>query len=316
MVRRLALRVLMVIPLLLVISILVFLITKLGPGDPIQDAFGNQLSPEAIQTIRDFYRLDDPLFVQYFAWFGSLFTDGGGSSIVLKVPVLEILLPAFGNTLILAAGAILICVVLGVAIGFFSGIRHGTISDRATMVFMQVGSNLPVYWFGLILIWFFAVQLRWLPAAGMYDLRGDKDFGDLLRHLILPALATALISMLIMARFTRSATITSKNSDYIKTFRSQGFSRRRLYGKHVGRNILPPIVNTTGLEIGTLLTGVVFVESIFSWPGIGSQLTNAVSGNDYPLIQSGILLVALCFVFVNLITDVTLDLLNPRLRHA
>jgi peptide/nickel transport system permease protein len=234
----------------------------------------------------------------------------------VRAPVSGIVFPAFENTLILGAAATLLSVLLGVAIGFLAGIRHGRLSDRIAMLLVQVGSNLPIYWFGLIIIWLTAVEWHWLPAGGMHDLRGNGGFGDLLLHLIAPAFAASLVSMLIIARFVRAAVIESEASDYIRTYRSQGFGRRAILGKHIGRNILPPIVNTTGLTVGSVITGVVFVETIFSWPGLGSVLLNAIAGSDYPVIQSGILLVAVTFVAINLITDIALDLLNPRLRHG
>jgi len=315
MLRHILVRTANIVPLLLVISVLVFLIVKLGPGDPIKDQFGSRMSEEAIETIRRAYGLDRPLLEQYFVWLQSMVLDGGGTSIAVGSPVPDIILPAFRNTLVLGVAATVLAAVLGVLIGFVAGVRNGKLADRVTMLFVQIGSNLPIYWFGLILIWLFGVQLRWLPTTGMYDLRGDGGFLDLLRHLILPAFAAALVSMLIIARFVRASVIENKHSDYFRTLRSQGFTRRSLYGRHIGRNILPPIVNTTGLTIGSVISGVVFVEIIFSWPGIGSVLMSAIGGSDFPVLQSGILLVAAAFVVVNLLTDVTLDLLNPRLRH-
>jgi peptide/nickel transport system permease protein len=184
------------------------------------------------------------------------------------------------------------------------------------MLLVQIGSNLPVYWFGLIIIWLTAVQWRWLPAGGMHDLREAGGFGDLMLHLIAPAFAASLVGMLIIARFVRAAVIESEQSDYIRTYRSQGFGQRAIIGKHIGRNVLPPIVNTTGLVMGSVITGAVFVETIFAWPGLGSVLLNAIPGADYPVIQAGILLIAVTFVVINMVTDIALDLLNPRLRHG
>ena len=314
--RQVMWRVAYLIPLLFVISLLVFFISQAGPADPIRDALSQKMSPEQIEQIRQAYGLDRPAWAQYLSWLKDIFTNGGGLSLSVRSPVSGIVLPAFRNTLILGAASVFLTVVLGVAIGFVSGIRHGRLVDRVAMLFVQVGSNLPVYWFGLIIIWLMAVQLRWLPAGGMHDLRSDGGVGDLMLHLIAPAFAAALVSMLIIARLVRGAVIETKQSDYIRTYRSQGFGRAAILGKHIGRNVLPPIVSTTGLSIGAVITGVVFVETIFSWPGIGSVLLNAIAGSDYPVIQAGILLVATTFVVVNLVTDVLLDLLNPRLRHG
>ncbi|GAA3792065.1 ABC transporter permease [Amycolatopsis thermoflava] len=316
MVRRILWRLAGLVPLLFVISLLVFFIAQAGPADPVKDVLSQKMSAEQIQQIREAYGLDRPAWEQYLTWLKEIFTNGGGLSLSVRSPVSGIVFPAFLNTLILGAAATVVSVVLGVAIGFVSGIRHGRTADRVVMLFVQIGSNLPVYWFGLVVIWLTAVRWKWLPPGGMHDLRGDGGFGDLLLHLIAPAFAASLVSMLIIARFVRAAVIESEQSDYVRTYRSQGFGRAAILGKHIGRNILSPIVNTTGLTVGSVITGVVFVETIFSWPGIGSVLLNAIGGSDYPVIQSGILLVATTFVVVNLVTDVLLDLLNPRLRHG
>ncbi|GAA2607156.1 ABC transporter permease [Paractinoplanes durhamensis] len=316
MTRQILWRLVNLVPLLFVISLLVFFISQAGPADPIKDVLSQKMSAEQIEQIRQAYGLDQTAWSQYLHWLRDMFTNGGGISLSVRSPVSGIVYPAFLNTLILGAATTVVTVVLGVLIGFAAGIRHGRPADRAAMLFVQIGSNLPIYWFGLIIIWLTAVRWNWLPAGGMHDLRGDGGFGDLLLHLIAPAFAASLVSMLIVARFVRAAVIESAQSDYIRTYRSQGFGRAAILGKHIGRNILPPIVNTTGLTVGSVITGVVFVETIFSWPGLGSVLLNAIAGSDYPVIQSGILLVAVVFVVVNLITDVLLDLLNPRLRHA
>ncbi|ROO85873.1 peptide/nickel transport system permease protein [Actinocorallia herbida] len=316
MARRILWRLTGLVPMLFIISLLVFFISKAGPADPVKGALSQKMSPEQIEQIRQAYGLDRPAWQQYAGWLGDMVTDGGGISLSVRSPVSELVYPAFRNTLILGAAATLLTVVLGVAIGFASGLRHGRPTDRIAMLFVQIGSNLPIYWFGLIIIWLTAVRWQWLPAGGMHDLRGEGGFGDLLLHLIAPAFAASLVSMLIIARFVRAAVIESEQSDYIRTYRSQGFGRAAIVGRHIGRNVLPPIVNTTGLTVGSVITGVVFVETIFSWPGIGSVLLNAIAGSDYPVIQSGILLVAVTFVLVNLVTDIALDLLNPRLRHG
>jgi len=314
--RRIALRLLGAIPLLFVISLLVFFISQAGPADPIKDALSQKLTAHQIAEIRNAYGLDQPVYTQYVNWIKSLFTSSGGISLSVRSGVWGIVFPAFRNTLLLVAAATLLAVVLGVGIGFLAGIRHGRLADRLTMLLVQIGSNLPVYWFGLIIIWLTAVQWGWLPAGGMHDLRGEGGFGDLMLHLIAPAFAASLVGMLIIARFVRAAVIESEQSDYIRTYRSQGFGQRAIIGKHIGRNVLPPIVNTTGLVIGSVITGAVFVEGIFAWPGLGSVLLSAIPGADYPVIQAGILLIAVTFVVINLVTDIALDLLNPRLRHG
>lgn len=312
---RILWRVLALVPILFVISVLTFLIGKASPGDPIKAGLHQTLTADAIDDIRSSYGLDLPLHEQYWQWVKGLFSEGGGRSITQGSKVFDMLGDAFVNTLILTAAAIVISVVFGVAIGTIAALNHNRFVDRAIMLLVQIGSNLSIYWFGLILIWVFAIQLKALPSTGMYDLRsGSESFGDLLLHLILPGFSAALMSMLILARFARAGVIDSLESDYLRTFRSQGVGTRTLIGKHVLRNVAPTILNTTGLEIGTLLSGAIFVEFVFNWPGLGAQLVNAIGGHDYPVIQAGVLLVTVIFVIVNLSTDIVQDLLNPRLR--
>ncbi|VDR24869.1 Dipeptide transport system permease protein dppB [Raoultella terrigena] len=168
----------------------------------------------------------------------------------------------------------------------------------------------------MFFIWLFAVKLRWFPVSGMYDMRGDRGLGDLLHHLFLPALSTALISMLILARQVRNSVIGIMNADYIRTYRALGYPTALLLWRHLGRNLLAPIVSITGLQIGYLLSGVIFIEKIFAWPGIGTQLYNAAAGQDYPTIQTGVMLIAACFLAVNLLSDILQDWLDPRHQGA
>lgn len=312
--RHILWRLLNIVPVLFVVSVLTFLVGRLTPGDPIEAQYARDHTPEQIAAIRAAYGLDLPLWEQYLKWLRELFTAGGGLSIQQNRPVFDILGPNFVNTLILTAAGVLVCAVFGVLIGVVAGVGHRRLPDRLTMLLVQVGSNLSVYWFGLILIWIFSLRLGWLPTSGMRS-RNGGGFGDLLAHLVLPGLSAGLISMLVLARFTRLGIVQESHSDHIRTFTSQGVPRRLLLGKHIGRNILPAVVNIIGLEIGTLITGVFFVEHVFNWPGIGTQLVNAVLGKDYALIQGGVVLVALCYLVVNLLTDIAVDALNPRLRR-
>ncbi|MFE0748167.1 ABC transporter permease [Gordonia sp. NPDC058843] len=311
---RISGRVLLLVPVLFVISILVFVLGKASPGDPIKASLHGVLPPDAVADLQEAYGLNDGVVIQYLTWVSSLFTDGGGRSIINGSRVFDTLGTAFGNTLVLTAAAVVVSVVFGVLIGTIAALNHNRFVDRAIMLLVQIGSNLSVYWFGLLLIWLFALEWKVLPATGMRDASGSGGAGDLIHHLILPAFSAALISMLILARFARAGVIESMESDYIRTLRSQGMPRRRILLKHVGRNVAPIIVTTTGLEIGTLLSGAVFVEFVFSWPGVGTDLMNAISAHDYPVIQGGVMLVTVVFVLVNLVTDVVGDLLDPRLR--
>jgi peptide/nickel transport system permease protein len=314
MIRTILQRLLLAIPLFLAISVLVFVSAHLAPGDPISNALSGQVPQAAIDALRHAYGLDRPLAEQYFVWLGHFLSGRWGDSIIYKVPVASLLAPAFYNTALLTAAAVVLCVVFGVAIGVFAGLRRGTRADAVSMFVIQLGHNVPIFWLGLALVWLFSLKLHWLPSSGIADLRGDGGALDTLRHLVLPAFSAAVISMLILARLVRSSVIEIERADYVRTFRSLGFPRGTLLRRHVGRNLLAPVVNMTGLQIGYLLSGVILVENVFAWPGLGSQLYVAAAGRDYPLEQAGVMLVAACFVTANLLTDIALDLLNPRLR--
>ncbi|MFV0262324.1 MAG: ABC transporter permease [Kluyvera sp.] len=316
MIRIILLRLAQAVPLLFVISLLVFLIAKLVPGDPIANALAGQLSTEAIEQIRHVYGLDKPAAVQYLMWLKNLFSGDWGTSLTLRAPVVEVLSGAFANTAILTGAAVLLCVIPGVAVGAICGLWQGTRRDRLVMLLVQLGHNIPIFWLAVFFIWLFAIKLRWFPVSGMYDMRGDRGLGDLLHHLFLPALSTALISMLILARQVRNSVIGIMNADYIRTYRALGYPTSLLLWRHLGRNLLAPIVSITGLQIGYLLSGVIFIEKIFAWPGIGTQLYNAAAGQDYPTIQTGVMLIAACFLAVNLLSDILQDWLDPRHEGA
>lgn len=316
MIRTVGLRLLQAVPLLFLISLLVFLIAKLAPGDPISNALAGQLSNDAIEQIRRIYGLDKPAAVQYLLWLKNLLSGDWGISLTMRTPVIEVLSSAFANTAILTLAAVLLCLIPGVLIGVVCGLWQGTRRDRLVMFVVQLAHNIPVFWLAVFFIWFFAVKLRWFPVSGMYDMRGDHGFADLLHHLFLPALSTALISMLILARQIRNSVIAIMDADYIRTYRALGYSRTVLLWRHLGRNLLAPIVSITGLQIGYLLSGVIFIEKIFAWPGIGTQLYNAAAGQDYPTIQTGVMLVAVCFLGVNLLSDLLQDWLDPRHREV
>lgn len=316
MIRIVLLRLAQAVPLLFLISLLVFLIAKLVPGDPIANALAGQLSSEAIEQIRHVYGLDKPAAVQYLLWLKNLFSGDWGTSLTLRAPVIEVLSSAFANTAILTGAAVLLCLIPGVAVGMTCGLWQGTRRDRLVMLLVQLGHNIPIFWLAVFFIWLFAVKLRWFPVSGMYDMRGDRGLGDLLHHLFLPALSTALISMLILARQVRHSVIDIMNADYIRTYRALGYPTALLLWRHLGRNLLAPIVSITGLQIGYLLSGVIFIEKIFAWPGIGTQLYNAAAGQDYPTIQTGVMLIAVCFLAVNLLSDILQDWLDPRHEGA
>ncbi|WP_078428422.1 ABC transporter permease [Alkalihalobacterium alkalinitrilicum] len=307
-------RILSIIPILLGVSFLVFLMVYLIPGDPARIILGQAATEKAILELRAELGLDQPFFVQYGIWLLSVLQGDLGTSIAMRIPVADFLLPKLLNTLILTAGALVICLVGGVLIGLLAALKKYTFFDRFIMFIAQFGANTPVFWLAIVIMWFFSIKLGWLPSSGMYNMRTGPSFSGLLQHLILPAFATATVSLAVIARLTRSSIIEVLNMDYIKTFRANGIPESKIISKHVFRNILSPLLNMSGLQIGYLLGGALFVEVVFSWPGIGSQLYTSINAQDIPMIQAGVLFIAISFVVLNLINDLIVTSLNPRLK--
>lgn len=308
-------RVLSIIPIVFLISFLVFLITYLTPGDPVETILGDAASEKDEQMVRAEYGLNKPFITQYFLWLKQIMHGNFGQSITMHIPVENVLFKSIINTFILATGSLIICLVVGISIGFFAGLRQKSWFDRVSIFLVQVAANIPSFWIGLVLMWVFSVKLGWLPSSGMYDMRNEGSFLSLLEHLVLPATAASLVSLTVIAKMTRSNVVDVMNADYIKTFRSRGIPKSAIIRKHLFRNVLSPIVSVTGLQVGMLFTGALFVETVFNWPGVGTLLYNAITAQDTPIIQGGILFVSVIFVVVNLITDIIIDLLNPRLRQ-
>ncbi|WP_110926634.1 ABC transporter permease [Bacillus massiliglaciei] len=308
-------RILAIIPILFGVSFLVFSIVYLIPGDPAVKILGQAATEESVAALRQDLGLDKPFFTQYGIWLGHMLTGDLGTSITMRVPVDTVLLPKLLNTLILTAGSLAVCIIGGVLIGLFAGLKPYSWFDRVSMFFAQFGANVPVFWLAIMLMWIFSIQFGWLPAFGMYDMRTDGSILSVLQHLILPSIAAATVSLAVIARLTRSSLIDAFNSDYIKTFRAYGISEKKIVVKHAFRNILSPIINMTGLQVGSLLGGALFVEVVFSWPGLGSQLYASITGQDLPMVQAGVLFIAISFVLVNLINDLLVAALNPRLKH-
>jgi peptide/nickel transport system permease protein len=308
-------RIFYMIPILFGVSLLVFSMIYLIPGDPARMMLGQSASPEAVQQLRDKLGFNDPFIIQYGAWLLDVLHGDLGTSITMRIPVTAFLIPKLLNTLILAAGGLIICVIIGIGVGIAAALRKYTWFDRIIMFMAQFGANAPAFWLAITLMWLFSIKLGWLPSSGMYDVRTGDTFTGLLEHLILPAFATATVSLAVIARLTRSSLIDVLNAEFIKTFRANGISESKIISKHAFRNILPPLINMIGLQIGYLLGGALFVEVVFNWPGIGSQIYASITSQDLPMVQAGVLFIAISFVVVNLINDVFIASLNPRLKN-
>jgi peptide/nickel transport system permease protein len=312
LVRRLATTVLVLIG----VSVLVFLIMQLVPGDPVRTMLGMSATGERVAEVRHQLGLDRPLAVQYLHYMSGVLHGNLGQSLTLSQPVSNILFPKLANTMILAAGSLLICLVVGIPLGVLAGTRQYSVVDRGSMFATLAGASVPVYWAGLVIINVFALQLGWFPTSGMHDTRNPGGIGDILFHLVLPAVAASVVPTAVIARMARGAVVEALHAEHVRMLRASGVPERLVIWRHTLRNILPPVVNIVGLQIGYLLGGVIFVEVVFNWPGLGGQLYTSITAGDMPMIQAGVLFIALVFVVVNLITDIAVALLDPRTRKA
>ncbi|MCI0546982.1 MAG: ABC transporter permease [Candidatus Rokubacteria bacterium] len=316
MIVYLAQRLLGLVPVLFGISVVIFLAMTLIPGDVARALLGPMATDQSLAQLSHALGLDQPIHVQYGKWlWRALHGDLGLSPIVHK-PVVELLLPKFGNTLILAGASFALAVLGGVAVGIIAAARRQRAVDRVAMGACLVVGNMPPFWLGLILIVIFAINLSWLPSLGMYSSRGPGGGLDLLAHLILPAVATAAAPAAIIARMTRASVLEILGQDYIKAARAKGLSERMVLGVHALRVAWPPIMTIAGLQLGYLLGGAVFTEEVFGWPGLGRQLVSSVIARDVQVVQGAALFIALSFVVVNLVVDVLNLYLDPRSRPA
>lgn len=305
-----------VIPVLIGVTIVVFLLIQLIPGDPAKSILGAEANPTAVEQLRNEMGLNNPLIVQYGAWISKILHGDLGYSYALHSPIANELLPRFVNSLLLTTASLLICVVFGVALGLISAIKKGSFLDKGSMILGLIGASMPVFWIALMMMWLFGLQLKWFPVSGMYNYRNPGGVFDLLHHLVLPAFATATVSTAVITRLSRNAVIDVLQQDYVRYFESFGLSNAKINTRHVIRNAMPPIINISGLQIGYLMGGALFSEVVFNWPGIGQQLYKAINQNDYPMLQGGILLIAVTFVLVNLVVDLLNIFLSPKIRES
>lgn len=307
-------RLLSLIPVLLGLTIIVFLIISLIPGDPATAILGAYATPENVASLRADLGLDEPLVTQYLTWLSNIAQGDFGRSYSLNRPVLDEVLERFGATLILASTALLICIVLGIVSGVLSAIRQYGWTDKLLTLFVLIGISIPSFWLGLILILVFAINLKWLPASGMYAIYGGGDLADLIKHLILPSITLAIVAAGVVARLTRSNMLEVLRQDYIRTARAKGVKESRVIIRHAFRSALVNIVPVIGIQAGFVLGGAVYIETVFQWPGIGSMLVKAISTRDILLVQGGVLIVAASYVLFNLLADVIQHILDPRLK--
>ncbi|PBP67550.1 ABC transporter permease [Pseudomonas syringae Cit 7] len=307
-------RLLSSIPTLILVSLLVFTLQKLLPGDPVLAMAGEERDPAVMEYLRDKYRLDDPIPLQYLNWVGNVLTGDLGTSLRTEQPVTTLLASKLPVTIELAVLALLIALFIGIPTGIISAVRKGTAVDYGANVVALSGISIPHFWLGILLIMIFAVKLQWLPASGFVPM--GEDFGQNLKTLILPAFVLGAGLSGILMRHTRSAMLEVLRADYVRTARAKGLFPRTVILKHALRNALMPIITLTTLLFGELLGGAVLTEQVFSIPGFGKMIVDAVFNRDYAVVQGVVLCVAIGFLMLNLLADVLYRLINPRLRTA
>ncbi|EPC04250.1 glutathione ABC transporter permease [Litchfieldella anticariensis FP35 = DSM 16096] len=307
-------RLLLTIPVLLGLTVIVFLIMSLIPGDPALAILGSYATPENLARLRAELGLDLPLPQQYLVWLGNILQGDFGRSYTLNRPVLDEVLERFSATLILAGTSLAICVVLGVVAGIVSAVRQYGWADRIITLLVLIGISVPAFWLGMLMILLFAVELRWFPVSGMYAIYGGGDLPDLLRHLILPATALAVVAAGVIARLTRSNMLEVLRQDYIRTARAKGLDERRVVFGHAFKVALVNLIPVIGVQAGFVIGGAVYIETVFQWPGIGRMLVNAISTRDILLVQGGVLVVAASYVLFNLCADLLQHWLDPRIK--
>jgi dipeptide transport system permease protein len=324
----------LVIPTFLGITLLVFALIHLIPGDAVEAMSGERgMEPARYAQLVHEFGLDQPLYAQYFDYLGHVFKGDLGASITTHEPVLREFLSLFPATLELSTCAMLLALVIGLPAGILAALKRNTFLDYSVMGGSLTGYSMPIFWWALLLILLFSVTLGWTPVSGRIDILYDLQpvtgfmlidsllsgepgaFKSAASHLILPAIALGTIPLAVIARMTRSAMLEVLREDYVRTARAKGLSRWRVIGVHALRNALIPVVTIIGLQVGTMLAGAILTESIFAWPGIGKWLVEAIHRRDYPVVQGGILLSATIIIVVNLLVDVLYGVINPRISH-
>lgn len=322
-----------IIPVLVGISIIVFGFIHLIPGDPAVAMLGERATPERIQEVRIQLGLDQPLYTQYGIYVGKILRGDLGTSILRGDPVLHDLMRRFPATVELALSAILIAVLIGIPAGIVSAVWRNSIFDGCSRLIALTGVSMPIFWLGLMLAWVFGVMLGWLPTGfrlgtsitltpvthfNLLDsliTSNGAAFTASLRHLVLPAVALSTIPMAVINRMTRASLLEVLSQDYIRTAEAKGLPQRGVILRHAMRNALLPVMTVTGLQVGRLLSGAILTETIFSWPGIGLWIYEAIQARDYPIVQGATLFIATIFVLVNLLTDCLYAIVDPRIKY-
>ncbi len=309
-------RLLLMVPVLFGVTVIVFLVISLIPGDPAKAILGTFATPENVAKVNHDLGLDRALPIQYFIWLGNLLRGDFGRSYILHRPVIDEVLDRLFPTLLLAGAALVLSSVVGLSLGIIAAIRQNGWQDKLITVAVLVGISTPSFWLGILLIFWFGVRLSILPVGGMEEMFGGGGALDLARHLVLPAVALAAVAGAVLVRLTRGSMLEVMRQDYVRTARAKGLSEASVIFKHAFRNALVSVIPIIGLEAGFVLGGAVYIETVFQWPGIGRMLVSAISTRDILLVQGGVLVVAAAYVVINLLTDIAQSLLDPRISRS
>ncbi|MEC3861256.1 ABC transporter permease [Mesobacterium sp. TK19101] len=307
-------RLLSAIPVLLGISVIVFLIMAMIPGDPATAILGSYATPENVEKLNRDLGLDKPLIPRYFIWLSNMLQGDFGRSFSLNRPVLDEVLERFNATLVLAGAAFMLCSILGVAAGVVSAARQYGWADKLITFVVLLGISIPSFFLGMMMILIFAVRLRWFPVSGMWPIYGARDAAALASHMTLPVIALAVVATGVIARLSRSAMLEVLRQDFIRTARAKGVTERGVIWRHALRAAMVSIIPVLGIQAGFVLSGAVYIEMVFQWPGVGRMLVDAILKRDILLVQGGVVFVAACYVLFNIAVDVAQSLLDPRIK--
>ena len=302
------------IPVLFGITVIVFLIMAMIPGDPALAILGSYATPENVEKLNRDLGLDQPLVARYFIWLGNMLTGDFGRSFSLNRPVIDEVLDRFSATLILAGTSFVLCAVFGIAAGVVSAARQYGLADKAITFAVLLGISIPSFFLGMMMILLFAVRWKMLPVSGMYAIYGGGGLPDLLNHLIMPALALAVVATGVVARLSRSAMLEVLRQDFVRTARAKGVPEGRVVWGHALRAAMVTIIPVLGVQAGFVLSGAVYIEMVFQWPGVGRMLVDAILKRDILLVQGGVVFVAACYVLFNIAVDVAQSVLDPRIK--
>jgi peptide/nickel transport system permease protein len=334
MLRYVVRRLMLLVPILLGVSVLIFFWVHALPGNPASALLGERATPQLVKQYKERYGLDKPMPVQYWEYLKVTLHGDLGVSIVTRQTVVSEIKRRFPATVELALGAMIFAVTLGIPLGFFAAKRYGGVFDHLSLVGSLIGISIPIFFLAIILKYFFSVKWQLLPSVGREDILSDAEhptnfyvldaiitrdwnaLWDTISHLILPAIALGSIPLAVIMRITRASVLDVQNEDYVRTARAKGLPPRTVDRRHVMRNALLPVATIIGLQTGLLLSGAVLTETVFAWPGMGSWLASAIFSSDYPALQGGILFLAIVFVLVNLFVDISYAIINPRIRYS